>query len=127
MEMSFPEEDRAGYNSIHRSQESQRAFLKLESCGVRSEGEIVEAKSLAQPDLAELPVDRVGVGKRSALAGNGDGHLLLGNGERELQLGRALQIHGLDQRLETIPRHPEGIGSGGHIGRPKFAPSVTSL
>ena len=122
--MSFADEDRAGYNSVHRTQESQRSLLKLEGRGVPSQGEVVEAKSFAKPECAELPVDGVGIGERQTLSGNRDVDLLFGDCERELQLDRSLQIHSLYQRLETIPQYPHRIRSGFQDGRCKLAGCV---
>src|ERR1700691_334826 len=98
--MTFTQKDCAGDDSIHRAQKSQRALLKLESRGVASQGEIVEAKSLARPNAAELLVEWIGIGERQTLSRNRDFDLLLGDDERELQLHRGLQLHRSDQRLE---------------------------
>src|ERR1700678_1945646 len=103
--MSFPDEDRAGFNSIHWLQYRQCPFLKLESRGVPIQGEIVEAIRLAKSDIAELPVDRVGIGKRKTFPRHGDSHLLLGDGESNLQLDSALQIDSLYLRLEAVSDH----------------------
>src|SRR5580693_4939000 len=122
--MAFSHEDRAGRNSIHRIQEYQYPFLKLEGRSVPNQGEIVEAKRLTQPNTAELPVDRVGIGKRLTLPSHGYAHLLFRNGKRELQLHGSLQIQSLHQKLETIPSHPDGIGSWFQLGRYKLAQPV---
>src|ERR1700683_439311 len=47
IEMSVSNEDRAGHNPVYRSQECQRAFLKLEGRRVTRQSEIVEAKRFA--------------------------------------------------------------------------------
>src|SRR5271170_1720103 len=100
--MPIADKDRAGYSSCHRTQESQCAFPKLEGCGVYGQAEIVEAERLAQPDVTELPVNGVRVGKRQTFSGNGDGEMLLSDGKRELQLQRLPQIHRLYKRFKTL-------------------------
>src|ERR1035438_9742664 len=122
--MSFPDEYRSGYNSIHRTQESQSPFLKLESCRVPRQSEIVEAKRLPQSNLAELPVDRIGIGECQALSSNRDVDLLLGYGEGELQLDGPAQIHGFCRGLKTIPGHPHCIRTRFQIWRRKSAEFV---
>jgi len=103
--MSFADEDRSSYDSVHRAQKRQRALLKLGGYGGPRQGEIVEAKRLAQADLAQSPVHRVGIGKRPAFLRNRDVYLLFGNAERQLQNDGSAQVHGFRQELETIPRH----------------------
>src|ERR1035441_6718102 len=121
---SFVYEDHAGDNSIYRTQYRQCPFLKLEGGDVPSQGEVIEAKRLAQPEFPELSVDGVGIGELQTLSSNRDSNLLFGNGERELDLDRSLKIHNLYQRLETVPRHPYRIGSGFQVWRCKLADAV---
>ena len=61
IEVAFPKKDRAGVDPIHGTQESKCAFLKLESCAIPLQSEIVEAKRLSQPDIAQPPVNGVGI------------------------------------------------------------------
>src|SRR5580658_1676680 len=122
--MPFADEYRAGHDSIDRTQHRQCSFVKLESGGVPTQGVIVEAKGLPQSKVAEPPVEWIGIGKRQALSWDGDVHLRLGNGERELKLDRALQVHSLYQRFETIARHLQRIHPRLQIRGDKFAQPV---
>src|ERR1700676_1349900 len=119
--MSFSDEYRASYYSIHRAQHGQRALLKLEGGGVPRQSEIVEAKCFAETNVAELPVHRVGVGKRRTLALNRDAHLLFGNPQCKLQLDRAFEIRNFYQGFETIVRYLHGILPRSQVGRCELA------
>src|SRR2546423_12366633 len=119
--MPFPDVDRTGYGSIHRAQQCQRPFLKLEGRSIQRHGVIIEAKSLSEPGFTELPVERVRIGKRKAFAGNGYIYPLLRHGQLELHLEVSAQLYGLYQRLKTFPRHPERISPGFQIWGRKFA------
>jgi hypothetical protein len=122
--VAFSNEYGASYHAIHRIQDRQRSFLKLKSCGIPGQGEIVEAKSLAEADLAQLLVDRVGIGESPTLFSNGNIDLLFGDGQRELQLHRSAQVHGLGQRLEAVASHSNGIGPRLQVGRRKLTQPV---
>src|SRR5258707_4033275 len=51
IEMSFPNEDRAGNHPVHRIQYRQRTFLKMECSSIEMHGEIIETESLAQANI----------------------------------------------------------------------------
>src|ERR1035441_7111468 len=118
--MPFPDKDGAGYHSIHRAQESQRALLELESRGIPSQSEIVKAKRFSQSDGAELPVDRIRIVECRTLCSNRDVDLLFGDGERKFELRGFLQLYGLHQRFETISQYSYRIGPGFYIWRGKL-------
>ena len=87
-----PDEDGAGDYSIHGTEQCERAFLEMEGRRVPGQREIVEAKGLAQADLAQLPIDRIRVGESQTLSGNGDVHLRFGDGKSKLQGNRGAQV-----------------------------------
>ena len=118
--MAFPDEDCAGLDSIHRIQECQRAFLKMEGCGVWVKVKLSKRK--VGPARSRGVAGKVGRNWQTQhFFREPRRSLLFGNRELELQLDRSLQIHGLDQRFETISHYPQGIDSGFQVGRRKLA------
>src|ERR1700739_929062 len=109
--MSFADEDSASDHALNWTQECQCSFIEVESGDIAGQSEIIQAKGLAETDLAELAVDRVGVEKRQTTGGNRNGDLLFGHGEGELQLQRCFQFDGSDQGLETIARYSQRISA----------------
>src|SRR6185437_218974 len=56
LEMSLANVDGAGDDSIYRGQQRKCALLKLKSSRIKLEAEVVKAKSLAQPNVTQLPI-----------------------------------------------------------------------
>jgi hypothetical protein len=123
-EVALADEHGAGLVAVDESQHGEGSRLQLEGADVDRQGEVFAAVGVPETEVAQLPVDGVGIEKGLALFVHADAGLLRGKDQEDLEVPGAREVDGGGVLLKALLGHPHGIFAGCEIRRGELSRAV---